>query len=42
MLSSRPLSHHLKLQSTIALSSTEAEYIATIKVGKCKEQDMMV
>ena len=34
MLSGGPLSHQSKLQSTVALSSTEAEYMATTEAGK--------
>ncbi len=34
MLSVGPLSNQLKLQSTVVLSSTEAEYIATTEAGK--------
>ena len=34
MLFGRPLYHQSKLQSTVALSSTEAEYMATVEAGK--------
>ncbi len=34
MLSGGSLSHQSKLQSTVALSSTEAEYMATTEAGK--------
>lgn len=34
VLSGGPLSHQSKLQSTVALSSTEAEYMATTEAGK--------
>ena len=34
LLSGAPLSHQSKLQSTVALSSTEAEYMATVEAGK--------
>ena len=34
MLSGGPLSHQSKLQSTVALSSCEAEYMATTEAGK--------
>ena len=34
MLSGGPLSHQSKLQNTVALSSTEAEYMAACEAGK--------
>ena len=34
MLSGGPLSHQSKLQITVALLSTEAEYVATTEAGK--------
>ncbi len=34
MLSGRPLSHQSKLQTIVALSSTEAEYMVTTEAGK--------